>query len=83
MRLMYMKLEVPASETERIRNGAERRATATAEPLDAAATRSAATVTETRDARDTANSAPLSLRTELHSIGLPFLPFLLSAFCFL
>jgi len=57
---MYMKVEVPASETGESGTGAERRATATAEPLDAAAARSAdGSFTEPRDARDTATSAPL------------------------
>ena len=94
MRLMFMKVEVPPqryqsekqqqqhSETCESGTGAERRATAT-EPLYAAATRSAATVTEPRNARDTAASAPLHPHRAAALDRSPLLPFLLSAFCFL
>ncbi len=98
MRLMYMKVEVPLqknqqekqpqSEALEAETGAERRATATAEPLDAAATRSAdgsstATEAEARDARDTAPLPPLLHRAaalDRSAVWSPFsFPF---CFCF-
>ena len=82
MRLMYIQVEVPSSETGE--EGTERRdERPTAEQLDAAATRSAATVTEPLDARDTSNSAPLSPHRAAALDRSPSFPFcfLLSASC--